>query len=250
MPGEREASRRLQELEPRLGRVHPAQPRGLDARGERHRAARLHLDPAVRTDEHDQQRGGGGAAHKMRFAQDLALFNLDLSEADIDFDGAAHRDVWQNAPEWQPTRQAVEELTAVGDWVSCSSRRTSSSSSSSASCSGVSSSCRSPPATATTSRRRSSARERTTTPVTFGSRAASSSCSCATRSTARPTRSSSASGCPCGSRVPRRRAGAPADLVAAGREADHFRDVAGRAKDKFRSLLEDLGLDIPKELDQ
>jgi propane 2-monooxygenase small subunit len=56
------------------------------------------------------------AAHKMRFAQDLALFNLDLSEADIDFDGAAHRDVWQNAPEWQPTRQTVEELTAVGDW--------------------------------------------------------------------------------------------------------------------------------------
>ena len=24
------------------------------------------------------------AAHKMRFAQDLALFNLDLSEADVD----------------------------------------------------------------------------------------------------------------------------------------------------------------------
>lgn len=57
------------------------------------------------------------AAHKMRFAQDLALYNLDLSEAGIEFDGAAHRDVWQNAPEWQPTRQTVEELTAVGDWA-------------------------------------------------------------------------------------------------------------------------------------
>lgn len=57
------------------------------------------------------------AAHKMRFAQDLALFNLDLSEADIDFDGSAHREVWQSAPEWQPTRQTVEELTAVGDWA-------------------------------------------------------------------------------------------------------------------------------------
>jgi propane 2-monooxygenase small subunit len=57
------------------------------------------------------------AAHKMRFAQDLALFNLDLSEAGIGFDGGAHRDVWQNAPEWQPTRQTVEELTAVGDWA-------------------------------------------------------------------------------------------------------------------------------------
>lgn len=56
------------------------------------------------------------AAHKMRFAQDLALFNLDLAEAEIGFDGSAHIDVWKNAPEWQPTREVVERLTAVGDW--------------------------------------------------------------------------------------------------------------------------------------
>lgn len=56
------------------------------------------------------------SAHKMRFAQDLALFNLDLSEADVPFDGSAHRAVWQEAPEWQPTREVVEQLTAVGDW--------------------------------------------------------------------------------------------------------------------------------------
>jgi propane 2-monooxygenase small subunit len=56
------------------------------------------------------------AAHKLRFAQDLALFNLDLSEADVNFDGSAHRDVWREAPEWQPTRKVVEQLTAVGDW--------------------------------------------------------------------------------------------------------------------------------------
>lgn len=56
------------------------------------------------------------AAHKIRFAQDLALFNLDLSESELDFDGVAHKEVWQSAPEWQPTRKAVEELTAVGDW--------------------------------------------------------------------------------------------------------------------------------------
>ena len=31
------------------------------------------------------------AAHKMRFAQDLALFNLDLSEADVQFDGVRTR---------------------------------------------------------------------------------------------------------------------------------------------------------------
>ncbi len=59
------------------------------------------------------------AAHKLRFAQDLALFNLDLSEevgASKGFDGQAHREVWQSAPEWQPTREVVERLTAVGDW--------------------------------------------------------------------------------------------------------------------------------------
>jgi propane monooxygenase small subunit len=56
------------------------------------------------------------AAHKMRFAQDLALFNLDLSEADVAFDDQAHRQVWQEASEWQPTRKVVEQLTAEGDW--------------------------------------------------------------------------------------------------------------------------------------
>jgi propane monooxygenase small subunit len=56
------------------------------------------------------------AAHKMRFAQDLALFNLDLSEAEVQFEGAAHKEVWKDAPEWQPTREVVERLTAVGDW--------------------------------------------------------------------------------------------------------------------------------------
>lgn len=56
------------------------------------------------------------AAHKLRFAQDLALFNLDLSESGVPFDGTAHKEVWQSAPEWQATREVVERLTAVGDW--------------------------------------------------------------------------------------------------------------------------------------
>ena len=56
------------------------------------------------------------AAHKLRFAQDLALFNLDLSEETEGFDGQAHRETWQSAPEWQLTREVVERLTAVGDW--------------------------------------------------------------------------------------------------------------------------------------
>ena len=57
------------------------------------------------------------AAHKLRFAQDLALYNLDLSEAGIGFDGEVHRDVWQNDPAWQRARENVERLTAVGDWA-------------------------------------------------------------------------------------------------------------------------------------
>lgn len=56
------------------------------------------------------------AAHKLRFAQDLALFNLDLSESDIDFDGSVHKDVWQSDPLWQGVRENVERLTAIGDW--------------------------------------------------------------------------------------------------------------------------------------
>ena len=57
------------------------------------------------------------AAHKLRFAQDLALFNLDLSESDIGFDGSVHKDAWHNDPVWQGVRENVERLTAAGDWA-------------------------------------------------------------------------------------------------------------------------------------
>lgn len=57
------------------------------------------------------------AAHKLRFAQDLALFNLDLSESDIGFNGSAHKAVWQSEPTWQGVRENVELLTAAGDWA-------------------------------------------------------------------------------------------------------------------------------------
>ncbi|MGZ4552527.1 MAG: aromatic/alkene monooxygenase hydroxylase subunit beta [Mycobacteriaceae bacterium] len=56
------------------------------------------------------------AAHKLRFAQDLALYNLDLSESDIGFDGGAHRDAWQNDHVWQGVRENVERLTTITDW--------------------------------------------------------------------------------------------------------------------------------------
>jgi propane 2-monooxygenase small subunit len=56
-------------------------------------------------------------AHKLRFAQDLALYNLDLSESEIDFDGAVHKETWQSDPAWQATRENVERLTAIEDWA-------------------------------------------------------------------------------------------------------------------------------------
>jgi propane monooxygenase small subunit len=58
-----------------------------------------------------------GAAHKLRFAQDLILYNLDLSEELDGFDGGAHRVTWQEDPVWQGVRENVERLTAVRDWA-------------------------------------------------------------------------------------------------------------------------------------
>jgi propane monooxygenase small subunit len=58
-----------------------------------------------------------GATHKLRFAQDLILYNLEVSEDLEDFDGSAHRDAWQNDPAWQGVRENVERLTATRDWA-------------------------------------------------------------------------------------------------------------------------------------
>ena len=57
-----------------------------------------------------------GALHKLRFAQDLILYNLALSEEVDGFDGAAHKAAWQDDPIWQPTRELVERLTGIRDW--------------------------------------------------------------------------------------------------------------------------------------
>jgi propane monooxygenase small subunit len=58
-----------------------------------------------------------GAVHKLRFAQDLILYNLALSEEIEGFDGAAHKEAWQRDPIWQPTREFVEGLTGIRDWA-------------------------------------------------------------------------------------------------------------------------------------
>lgn len=54
--------------------------------------------------------------HKLRIAQDLALFNLEASEARSGFNGKAHLEAWNQDPIWQPVREAVERLTAIRDW--------------------------------------------------------------------------------------------------------------------------------------
>jgi propane 2-monooxygenase small subunit len=54
--------------------------------------------------------------HKLRIAQDLALFNLEVSEVRPHFDGTAHLGAWSSDPIWQPVRENVERLTAIRDW--------------------------------------------------------------------------------------------------------------------------------------
>lgn len=55
--------------------------------------------------------------HKLRIAQDLALFNLEASEARSDFDGKAHLEAWNGDSVWQPVRENAEKLTAIRDWL-------------------------------------------------------------------------------------------------------------------------------------
>ena len=54
--------------------------------------------------------------HKIRFAQDLALYNLTLSEEIEGFDGAAHVETWNSDPVWQGVRRTAEALTGIDDW--------------------------------------------------------------------------------------------------------------------------------------
>ena len=54
--------------------------------------------------------------HRIRSAQDLALYNLTLSEELTSFDGTAHIDCWNNDPAWQGVREMTERLTGIDDW--------------------------------------------------------------------------------------------------------------------------------------
>src|ERR1700727_2910768 len=57
------------------------------------------------------------SAHKLRFGQDLILYNLELSEQISGFDGQAHKEAWISDPIWQGVRENVERMTAVRDWA-------------------------------------------------------------------------------------------------------------------------------------
>jgi propane monooxygenase small subunit len=55
------------------------------------------------------------SARKIRFAQDLALYNLTLTEEIEGFDGTAHLEAWNSDVEWQGARKVCEALTAIQD---------------------------------------------------------------------------------------------------------------------------------------
>ena len=57
------------------------------------------------------------SVHKLRFAQDLVLYNLEVDDQIEAFDGAAHIQTWNSDPVWQGVRKLVEELTAIADWT-------------------------------------------------------------------------------------------------------------------------------------
>src|SRR6266478_4602575 len=78
---------------------------------------------------------------KLRFAQDLALYNLALSEQIPNFNGTEHKQVWLNDPVWFGVRENVERLTAPQIGLSRSSLPTSSLSRSVGSYSAASSCC-------------------------------------------------------------------------------------------------------------
>ena len=56
--------------------------------------------------------------HKLRTAQDILLYNLELSELLPDtFDGTAHKDAWMEDPAWQGVRENVERIMNAKDWA-------------------------------------------------------------------------------------------------------------------------------------
>jgi propane monooxygenase small subunit len=64
------------------------------------------------------------AIHKLRAAQDIALYNLQVSEQlsedeedEEKFDASAHREVWLEDQIWQGVRENVERMFVLEDWA-------------------------------------------------------------------------------------------------------------------------------------
>jgi len=55
--------------------------------------------------------------HLIRAAQDLALYQLTLDEEIESFFGGAHLDTWNSDPSWQGVREVAERLTGIDDWA-------------------------------------------------------------------------------------------------------------------------------------
>jgi propane monooxygenase small subunit len=55
--------------------------------------------------------------HRIRSAQDLALYNLTLTEVVPGFNGAAHIQTWNEEPCWQAVRELTEQMTSIWDWA-------------------------------------------------------------------------------------------------------------------------------------
>jgi propane monooxygenase small subunit len=57
------------------------------------------------------------SAHKLRIAQDIALYNMEVDEQIPEFDGSAHKEIWLNDPCWQGVRENVERLFTIRDFA-------------------------------------------------------------------------------------------------------------------------------------
>jgi propane monooxygenase small subunit len=57
------------------------------------------------------------STHKLRAAQDIAVYNMELGDQFDGFDGSAHQQVWLEDPIWQGVRENVERMWVIGDWA-------------------------------------------------------------------------------------------------------------------------------------
>lgn len=57
--------------------------------------------------------------HKLRTAQDIMLYNLELSEifSEDEFNPTAHQEAWMEDPSWQGVRENVERIMNATDWA-------------------------------------------------------------------------------------------------------------------------------------